>query len=419
MLKVNYFFTKFELNYNNFQIIKSFSTKRKSFKMSSPSSDQETRVAILWFRNDLRLHDNSILREAIELVNKKKLDKLVPFYCFDQDLFEGKSRLLQIPRCGSLRRNFLIESVENLKKNLISKLESNLLTSYGQPDKEIIKLVDEIQSNSSLKLEQIISTREIPSEEVDLELKLKEELTRKRVNLKLLWDQTMIHLDDLPVKSIDKLPDMFTQLRKLVELRGQESVYNVREPFRIPSNCTLPILDSINFNRHEIPAKENLPQLAPNKSAIENMNGGEDEALKRVENYFFKSNGLKLYKSTRNGLLGTEYSSKLSMWLALGCVSPRFLYYQVKEYEAKFKPNESTVHFVFELLWRDFFKFNALKYGKRIFYLNGFRSNASSNYVKWKTCDNKWDKDLFEKWCSGDTGYPFVDANMKELNQTG
>ena len=44
------------------------------------------------------------------------------------------------------------------------------------------------------------------------------------------------------------------------------------------------------------------------------------------------------------------------MWLATGSISPRFLYWKVKDYESQHRPNESTKHFVFELLWRDFFK---------------------------------------------------------------
>ena len=139
-----------------------------------------------------------MLKESIDLINKNKIDKIVPFYCFDQDIFEGKSRLLQIQRCGILRRNFLIESVENLKKNLIFKLKSNLFTSYGEPVNEIIKLIDHI--NEQNKVEQVICSREIPSEEVSLEINLKKQLDAKKIGLKLVWDQTLVHLDDLPFK---------------------------------------------------------------------------------------------------------------------------------------------------------------------------------------------------------------------------
>jgi deoxyribodipyrimidine photo-lyase len=401
----NFSISKFFPNYSI--LIKLYSKK----KMQQAACNKQ-RVVILWFRNDLRLTDNLMLKESIDLINKNKIDKVVPFYCFDQDLFEGKSRLLQIQRCGILRRNFLIESVENLKKNLISKLKSNLLTSYGEPVSEIIKLIDHINEHN--RVEQVICSREIPSEEVGLEINLKKQLDAKKIGLKLVWDQTLVHLDDLPFKTINQLPDMFTQFKKMVDLKVHELEF--KSYFIVPNNFVLPtLIDSIDFDKHDLNSLK--AQATPlNKSAIANLHGGEDEALKRTENYFFNSNGLKFYKNTRNGLIGTEYSSKLSLWLAIGCVSARYLYHRVKQYEREKNSNESTVHFVFELLWRDFFKFNGLKYGNKIFYLNGFKSNnsaaSSSVYsdTKWKTCDNKWDKELFDKWCSGDTGYPFVDG---------
>ena len=73
-------------------------TLKTKSRMQSEPKTVPNRIAILWFRNDLRLVDNSILNDAIDLLNKKKLDFVVPFYCFDRDTLEGKSRLLKIPR---------------------------------------------------------------------------------------------------------------------------------------------------------------------------------------------------------------------------------------------------------------------------------------------------------------------------------
>ncbi len=119
---------------------------------------------------------------------------------------------------------------------------------------------------------------------------------------------------------------------------------------------------------------------------------------------------LKNYKQNRNGMLGADYSSKFSPWLALGCLSPRFIYEEVIKYEAERVKNESTYWLIFELLWRDFFRFICLKYGNKIFYKSGLQGLN----LKWKE-----DWDLFHLWCEGKTGYPLVDANMRELKLTG
>ncbi|RXN09902.1 cryptochrome DASH-like protein [Labeo rohita] len=96
--------------------------------------------------------------------------------------------------------------------------------------------------------------------------------------------------------------------------------------------------------------------------------------------------------------------------LALGCISPRYIYEQIKKYEVERTANQSTYWVIFELLWRDYFKFVGLKYRNRIFHMNGLQDK----HVSWKT-----DMILFNAWKEGRTGVPFVDANMRELALTG
>jgi deoxyribodipyrimidine photo-lyase len=85
----------------------------------------------------------------------------------------------------------------------------------------------------------------------------------------------------------------------------------------------------------------------------------------------------------------------------------------VKEYEARVVANDSTYWLLFELLWRDFFRFAPLDWGRSMFLLWGPRGE--------KNADRTWkqDKDLLAAWATGTTGWPFVDANMRELLRTG
>merc|ERR1712048_889996 len=110
------------------------------------------------------------------------------------------------------------------------------------------------------------------------------------------------------------------------------------------------------------------------------------------------------------GLIGTSYSTKFSSWLANGSLSPRKVYHEVKNYEKAKVANDSTYWCIFELIWRDFFKFVAWKCGTKMFRVTGIMNRT----MPWKT-----DSDLFEKWSQGETGVPFVDANMRELLHTG
>ncbi|KAK9527706.1 hypothetical protein VZT92_014245 [Zoarces viviparus] len=126
--------------------------------------------------------------------------------------------------------------------------------------------------------------------------------------------------------------------------------------------------------------------------------GGESQALARLQHYFWDTDAVATYKETRNGLIGADYSTKFAPWLAMGCLSPRYIYHQIQQYERERTANQSTY-------W-DYFV-GGVKYGNRLF------------QIKEKSVP--WNKDmgLFNAWKEGGTGVPFMDANMRELAMTG
>ena len=99
--------------------------------------------------------------------------------------------------------------------------------------------------------------------------------------------------------------------------------------------------------------------------------GGETAALARVKHYLWDKDCLRVYFETRNGMIGADYSSKFSAWLAHGCLSPRYVHAEVKRYEKEREANKSTYWLIFELIWRDFFRFFCLKHGNNVFFLGG------------------------------------------------
>ncbi|WP_372973692.1 DASH family cryptochrome, partial [Muriicola sp.] len=138
--------------------------------------------------------------------------------------------------------------------------------------------------------------------------------------------------------------------------------------------------------------------------------GGENAGGKRIQEYFWDSGKLAYYKKTRNGLVGKDYSSKLSPWLANGSLSAKKVYWEVKRFEKEVKKNQDTYWLVFELIWRDYFKYVSLKHGNRIFHLGGILGR-----------DYSWGNSEAAKkdWIRGNTTEPFVNANMIELARTG
>ncbi|KAJ9525284.1 hypothetical protein QJQ45_020815, partial [Haematococcus lacustris] len=149
---------------------------------------------------------------------------------------------------------------------------------------------------------------------------------------------------------------------------------------------------------------------AKDRRAVLDYRGGETVALARLKYYLWDSDLLATYFDTRNGMLGGDYSTKFSAWLAAGCLSPRQIYHEIKRYEQQRTANKSTYWVVFELLWRDFFRFYAIKHGSRIF----FETGPIGKSIPWSA-----DPSLLQRWQEGRTGMPLVDANMREIAATG
>ena len=333
---------------------------------------------LLWYRNDLRIHDHEALWKASE-----KTSQVVPVYIFDPRLHNEHE--LGFPKAGQMRHQFLIESVKNLQENL-KKIGSNLIIRTGFPEDILPQLAKEIQAD------ELYTSEEITSEENEVDSLVEERLKIDGRKIKFFWQTTLFHVDDLPM-DVENLPDVFTQFRNKVEKFSK-----VRKTFETPKNLVF----------KESVESETISDISTN-SAV-NLKGGETQAINRLNDYFWKKDLLKIYKETRNGMLGADYSSKFSRWLANGCISPRYIYEEIKKYESERTANESTYWLVFELIWRDYFRFVAMKFGNKIFHERGIMNKPTN----WKT-----NRNIFEKWRLGETGVPLIDANMKELLETG
>tara|TARA_R110002096_G_scaffold430622_2_gene644754 strand:- start:868 stop:2277 length:1410 start_codon:yes stop_codon:yes gene_type:complete len=343
-------------------------------------------TALVWFRNDLRIHDHEALNKAIS-----KHEQIIPFYCFEDKQF-GKAAF-GFEKTGSFRAQFLIESVINLKQNL-QKLGSNLIIRKGKVENELGLLLKDYS------IDAIYTYKDIHQEEIESQLAV-ETVFKKPINYS--FGSTLYHVKDLP-HSFQDTPEIFTEFRK-----GVETESLVRQLFTTPTK--LPPLNP-KIECGEIPslATFGLNEKQIDERAAIKAKGGEDEALKRLNYYFYETEELSHYKEKRNGLMGMNYSSKLSFWLWNGCISPRKIYWEVKNYESTIKKNQSTYWLIFELIWRDYFKMISLKHGNKIFQLNGIKNEK----FDWKV-----DRQLIEHWTNGTTGIPFIDANIRELNSTG
>lgn len=206
---------------------------------------------------------------------------------------------------------------------------------------------------------------------------------------------TLISPQDLPF-SMDDMPRFFTDFRKKVELN-----------LLIQDTCTFefPNIKVVDLN-FKIPEEISITKI---KTEINASNafclGGETAALRRVEDYFGDVESVLHYKELRNGMISLNHSTKFSPYLANGNLSARFIYKKIKEFENTFGANESTYWILFELLWRDYFKFLSLKIKSRLF--------GSSLEI----LDDA--QTSFQAWKEAKTSEDFVNANLNEMHSTG
>ena len=141
----------------------------------------------------------------------------------------------------------------------------------------------------------------------------------------------------------------------------------------------------------------------------------EAQALQHLDNYIWQQKHILHYKQSRNALFGDNYASFVSTPLALGTLSVRWLWQQIEQFEQQVTANESTYWLKFELLWREFFRWQQRKYRQRWFSKNGIKGEP--DFAMPDLPDTERNK--FTRWCAGNTGEAFIDANMRLLNQTG
>jgi cryptochrome len=354
---------------------------------------QKYMTQLVWFRNNLRIDDNQALAEAV-----KAKGQVIALYCFDPRHFAETE--FGFTKTGSFRAQFLIETIHNLKENLEQK-NIPLFIFHDTPEHVFPKLREDFE------VEAIYTQTEWTSEEVAVTKAVKSVFpTTTKWNE--YYDQFLFHPEDVPYEDFSKIPKVFTEFRK-----KSEKYASMRQLVQFPTHT-----DDNSFNKTsvkhptEIPSLTELglqPPVIDQRTAFP-FKGGETAGKERIKEYLWNKKQITTYKQTRNGLIGTAYSSKFSAWLANGSISPKMIYWELKTFEKEVVKNQDTYWLFFELVWRDYFKYISLKHGDKLFTLGGILEKE----YDWKISEKQQ-----QQWIAGTTKYPFVNANMREIAKTG
>lgn len=343
---------------------------------------------LYWFRNDLRLHDNPAFALACA-----RASQLIPVYC----RAPAATTEWGFARVGPHRQSFTASALQGLQQQLQAR-HSDLFILDGEASEVLPALAAEVGASGVIG-EDIAA----PEEQQQVQ-----QLQAQGLTVETVWQSSLLDLTDL-TQLIERQPASFTVFRQRIEGSG----------LRIP-----PPLDTL---QQLPPLPASLPsQGIPSSRATEGHNdprssfpyattacdGAETAALQHLYQYLER----KLphsYKQTRNGLSGLDFSSKFSPWLATGALSARTIHAALQQFEQVHGANEGSYWLWFELLWRDYFRFIHLQYGKRLYHYQGL-SNEQGFAPKPATQIK-----ALTRWCTGQTGEPLVDAGMRELAATG
>lgn len=415
----------------------------KLLQATAPETLSADTVSVLWLRNDLRLADNPALTLACTGA------VLVPLYVHshgysgdDDNGGEGDTSPWGFARIGNFRADFIKQSLTVLRAQLqqrgsdmcVRRCDGGLKKNAVAD--EVVAVVRELASTLQ-KPVAVVAHKETTWEETEEEKAVQRGLRKVADDLKLaidmhfLWNATMHHPDDLPFNPAGSaLPPTFTAYRKWIE---KGTGIPVRDELPIPTKIPpFPIVaqtlskGDVVVQTELTAATESIPVVKHAKS-VHPFPGGEAAASQRVREYVWDHKGLAEYKDTRNLSGRRNNSSKFSPWLALGCLSPRTVYWHVKRFEnAHGGETQQTYWMIFELMTRDYFRWLSASVGTKLFALNGFSGktdNASVDggapvFSRQNTISQR-DRRNLRRWIDGQTGAPFVDASMRELKYTG
>jgi deoxyribodipyrimidine photo-lyase len=339
-----------------------------SYSMKSKIS-----TGLFWFRHDLRLTDNPAFTQLCTHV-----DRMLCVYILNEE--DASHSAAFRASVGEQKKNFLLQSIDALDRKLRLKAQYLLIL-----DAPAVKTISELAQRYEVTH---IGNSFHPGVYEQQEL-----LSLKNALPQIKWMSAQSHSlfceTHLPF-ALNTLPSAFTPFRKLVE----------KLPIAVPTceQCKLP------------PPVEHPPAIQQWNLMSMAMQGGEAAGMAQLNSYLFDTDRVKHYKQTRNALDDWASSSKLSFWLANGCVSVKTVYTQLMRYEEQEGANDSTYWLFFELLWREYFHWYLVKHQARLFAFSG---------VKQIPPPTSFNQARFTRWCEGMTDYPIVNACMAQLNQTG
>ncbi|GLD96102.1 hypothetical protein PINS_up004780 [Pythium insidiosum] len=385
------------------------------------------RRALVWFRKDLRLHDNLALHAALQTRDAV----LLPVYIIHRPVRK---------RCGAVRFQFLLECLEDLAKSLQSR-GSRLIVLRGDA-MEVLKTIIPAWGITDLFFEDFVVPYAVTRDEA-----IKRTVQELNVKVTTVHGRTLYDPKVVLKKSEGRVLTDFSQFMKIVQELPQPAM-PIAAPPRLPeivlSNEQLHALldaycrsflntksDHIAGSRRDpfaVPKLEDFGYAVPATHSF--LYGGETIALTKLDDYCADEKRVGLFEKpkTSPACIDTQSTTTLSPYITFGCLSPREFFYRVMFIQLKFPGRQGppAVTLDGQLMWREFF----YCFGVGVPSFDTQENNPMCMQVNWKLQDlpqhdGDWDEETttameqLRAWMEGRTGFPWIDAVMRQIEQEG
>ena len=315
------------------------------------------KISIFWFRRDLRLEDNKGLSEAL-----KADEKVIPIFIFDKDILD----LLEDKY--DRRVDYIHQALEKINQEL-KEFGSSLLTFHGKP-LDVFK-----QLEKDFEIKSVFCNRDYEPAAIKRDDKVKDFLDSKKIDFFDFKDQVIFEKHEVA--------------------KDNGEPYTVYTPFSKKWKKQLTELDyaSVKIDKNQF-------QKLPSKKILSLKEIGFEKTDLDFVEPSLESKIIDVYDKTRD-FPALDATTHLGIALRFGTISIR------KCVKFALNHNETWLN---ELIWREFFMQILFHFPKVVNYC--FKEKYEN--ITWRNNEAE-----FEKWCNGETGYPIVDAGMRQLNQTG
>ncbi|GLB49297.1 cryptochrome/photolyase family protein [Neptunitalea lumnitzerae] len=321
---------------------------------------KEQPQAIFWFRRDLRLHDNIGFYNAL-----KSGYKVLPIFIFDKEILQS------LPE-DDARVTFIYDTLQEMRVELQNHHDSSIALYYDTPENVFKELID------SYNIKEVYTNNDYEPYAIKRDQQIGKFLEKKEITFHSFKDQVIFEKDEVVKDDGDPYLVYTPFMKKWKETFKETNVISHHSENQLDALYKNSLLPNLN-----------LSDIGFKKSAIKVLPYNTSKGL------------INNYSDTRN-FPATEGTSNLSPHLRFGTVSVRQMVKKAKE--------ASDQTFLSELIWREFFMQILWHFPKTL--TDSFK--PAYDNIKWRN-----NKEEFELWKQGKTGYPLVDAGMRELNETG